>query len=80
MNREGVHRSTGHTHTPTENNIPDTDTHMHDKNNTPNPQTNAFHKHLTRRARCAQTKKAGCVATPLASTCLESRRVCEQEV
>ena len=25
-----------HTHTPTENNTPDTDTHAHDKNNTPN--------------------------------------------
>ena len=24
-----------HTHTPTENNTPDTDTHAHDKNNTP---------------------------------------------
>jgi len=34
-----------HTHTPTENNTPDTDTHAHDKNNTPNPQTNTSHKH-----------------------------------
>ena len=44
-----VQRSTGHTHTPTENNTPDTDTHTHthDKNNTPNPQTNTSHKHLT---------------------------------
>jgi len=39
--------STGHTHTPTENNTPDTNTHTHDKNNTPNPQTNTSHKHLT---------------------------------
>jgi len=43
-----VKRSTGHTHTPTENNTPDTDTHTHDKNNTPHPQTNTSHKHLTR--------------------------------
>jgi len=42
-----VKRSTGHTHTPTENNTPDTHTHTHDKNNTPNPQTNTLHKHLT---------------------------------
>jgi len=35
-----VKRSTGHTHTPTENNTPDTDTHAHGKNNTPNPHTN----------------------------------------
>ena len=42
-----VKRSTGHTHTPTENTTPDTDTHAHDKNNTPNPQTNTSHKHLT---------------------------------
>jgi len=41
-----INRST-HTHTPTENNTPDTDTHAHDKNNTPNPQTNTSHKHLT---------------------------------
>jgi len=35
-----VKRSTGHTHThtPTENNTPDT--HIHDKNDTLNPQTN----------------------------------------
>ena len=26
-----VKRSTGHTHTPTDNNTPDTDTHAHDK-------------------------------------------------
>ena len=39
-------RSTGHTHTPRENNTPDTHT-QHDKNNTPNPQTNTPHKHLT---------------------------------
>jgi len=55
----GVNRSTGHTHTPTdqqvthtytptENNTPDTDTNTHDKNNnTPNLQTNTSHKHLT---------------------------------
>ena len=43
----GVKRSRGHTHIPTENNTPDTDTHTHDKNNTPNPQTNTSHKHLT---------------------------------
>jgi len=36
-----------HTHTPTENNTPDTDTHTHDKNNTPNPQTNTSHTHFT---------------------------------
>jgi len=42
-----VKRSTGHTHTPTENNTPYTDTHAHDKNNTPNPQTNTSHKHFT---------------------------------
>ena len=40
-----VKRSTGraraHTHTPTENNTPDTRTH--DNNNTPNPQTNTPH-------------------------------------
>jgi len=36
-----------HTHTPTENNTPDTDTHAHDKNNAPNPQTNTSHKHST---------------------------------
>jgi len=28
------------THTPTENNTPDTDTHTRAKNNTPTPQTN----------------------------------------
>jgi len=39
--------SRSHTHTPTENNTPDTDTHTHDKKNTPNPQTNTPHKHVT---------------------------------
>jgi len=43
--RKKVNRS--YTHTPTENNTPDTDTHAHDKNNTPNPQTNTSHTHLT---------------------------------
>ena len=43
-----VKRSTGHTHTPTENNTPDTDTHAHDKHNPPTPQMNTSHKkHLT---------------------------------
>jgi len=42
-----VKRSTGHTHTPTENNTPDTDTRTHDKNNTPNSRTNTSHKDLT---------------------------------
>jgi len=42
-----VNRSTGHTHTPTENNTAYTDTHAHDKNNTPNPQPNTSHKDLT---------------------------------
>ena len=45
LSRENINRS--HTHTPTENNTPDTDTHTHDKNNTPNPHTNTPHKHLT---------------------------------
>jgi len=40
-------RSTGHTHThtPIENNTPDT--HAHDKNTTSNHQTNTSHKHST---------------------------------
>jgi len=45
--RQGVKKDQQVTHTPTENNTPDTDTHAHDKNNTPNPQTTTSHKHLT---------------------------------
>jgi len=41
-----VKRSTGHTHTPTENTTPDTDTQTHDKNDTLNPQTNTSHNSL----------------------------------
>jgi len=45
------------THTPRENNTPDTDIHTHDKNNTPNPQTQTntrpavkgYHPHSCRR-------------------------------
>jgi len=44
---KSMNRSHTQAHTPTENNIPDTDTQAHDKNNTPNPQTNTSHKHLT---------------------------------
>ena len=47
MRCKKINRS--HTHTPTENNTPDTVTHTHDKNNTPNSQTNTRHKHLTTR-------------------------------
>ena len=42
-----INRSHKHTHTPTENNTPDTDTHAHDKNTTPNLQMNTSHEHLT---------------------------------
>ena len=48
-----------HTHTPTENNTPDTDTHTHDKNNTLNPQTNTSHKRLTTLEGGATTVRKG---------------------
>jgi len=47
-----------HTHTPTEDNTPDTDTHAHDKNNTPNPQTNTSHEHSTTLGGGATTVRA----------------------
>ena len=73
--KTAVKRSTGHTHTPTENNTPDTDTHTHDKNNTPNPQTNISHKHLTTLEGGATTVRAtsharvgGCAERPTVKT------------
>jgi len=41
-----IYKSHTRTHTPTENNTPNTDAHTHDKNNTPNHQTNNHHKVL----------------------------------
>jgi len=47
-----------HTHTPTENNTPETETHAYDKYNTPNPQTNTSHKHFAKLEGGATTVRA----------------------